>query len=404
MTVQFRLPDLGEGVAESEIIRWLVQPGDEVVEDQPMVEVMTDKATVEIPAPAGGLITAVHAQEGDVVPVGTVIIEIRSSGAGDTTAVAAGGAASAGTADTPAPTNKVIVNGTPATTPTIRDGGVKRDTRVQATPLVRKLATQLGVDPATIVGSGPNGRVTEHDVRTAAGATGVPAGAGSTPAASTTAAQVVPLRGVRRAIAEHLTQAQRVPTVTVVEEADLTLLEEVRASSGLGYLPYLVQAVIAGFAEVPELNATLDEKLQELHLHEDVNLGIAVQTDAGLLVPVLRDCAGLSLVEIEERIVDLAELARDGQLTPEQTRGGTFTLTSAGKFGGLFTTPLLNVPEVGILGLHRISERPVVVDGEVVVRRVAHLSISFDHRALDGIAASRFLLSVIDRLQAPSSV
>lgn len=386
--VQFRLPDLGEGVVETEIVRWLVAPGDALQEDQPMVEVMTDKATVEIPAPATGSVTSLCAAEGDVVQVGAVIVEIEAA------------------AGTVATSNRPV--NAPAQTPTASAAparsaspGARPSARVQATPLVRKLASQMGVDLASLTGSGPNGRITEDDVRSAVGAL-------ATPTATTTAGTVPaggvarPLRGMRRQIAQHLTTAQRVPAVTVVEEADLTDLDALRRAAGRSWLGYLVQAVLHGFAEVPEFNALYDEQTETVWQYETASLGIAVQSPTGLVVPVLRACETLSLDQIDEQVAALANAADQGTLTPDQLRGSTFTVTSAGKFGGLFTTPLLNVPEVGILGLHRIADRPSVVDGVVVARRTANVSVSFDHRVIDGVTASRFLLAVIDALHDTS--
>lgn len=391
--VQFRLPDLGEGVVETEIVRWLVAPGDALSEDQPMVEVMTDKATVEIPSPATGTVASVCAAEGEVVTVGSVIVEIEA--AAGTVAISnqpvnAPGAAAAAPAAVPTPS-------APA-----RSGSVRR---VQATPLVRKLAGQLGVELETLTGSGPNGRITEDDVRAAASASS----STSTPA-STSPAIAVPaggvsesLRGMRRQIANHLSRAQQVPAVTVVEESDLTDLDAARRSAGRSWLPYLVQAVLRGFDEVPEFNAVYDEASETVYRYTTASMGIAVQSPAGLVVPVLHGAEHLNLEQIDTAVTELADAAKTGSLTPDQLRGSTFTVTSAGKFGGLFTTPLLNVPEVGILGLHRIAERPAVVDGRVEARLTANVSVSFDHRVIDGVTASRFLLAVIDALHTPST-
>jgi pyruvate/2-oxoglutarate dehydrogenase complex dihydrolipoamide acyltransferase (E2) component len=373
--LRFRLPDLGEGVAETEIVRWLVADGAAVVADEPMVEVMTDKATVEIPAPATGTVASVLVPEGQVVPVGTVIVEIDTD---DVSVVA----------DNKPVNVSHVQQAAPAAAPSAGAAPRAAGGKVQATPLVRKLAAQLGVELDGLTGSGPNGRITEADVRDAAGDS-----SGASPG------NVIPIRGMRRQIAEHLTKSSQAPTVTVVEEAELTAVESARASSNHSLLAYLVQATVAGLKEVPELNATIDMQRGEIARHDRIDLGIAVQTDDGLVVPVLRDCANLDLAAIDKGIAELADAAKAGSLEPAQLRGGTFTITSAGKLGGVFTTPLLNAPEVGILGLHRAEDRAVVRDGAVVVRRMANLSVTFDHRALDGLAASRFLLATIDRLQ-----
>jgi pyruvate dehydrogenase E2 component (dihydrolipoamide acetyltransferase) len=360
MPYEFKLPDLGEGVAEGEIARWLVEVGQVIDEDDPLVEVQTDKTTVEIPSPAGGTVARILVPEGELVPVGTPLVVIGN-----------GEAAAAETAQAPVPP--------------------ERAERVKATPLVRKIAAELGVDLSVLAGTGPGGRITEEDVRRFSALSG-----GQGP--SRGPERRVPLRGVRRQIAQHLTTAHReVPAVTVVEECDFTALAAARGERS--YLPYLVQAVVAGLKVYPELNATLDG--DQIVFWERYDLGVAVQTDEGLVVPVLRAADDKSLDELEAEAQRLAEGARAGTLRPEELRGSTFTVTSAGKLGGLFATPLVNHPEVGILGLHRIGPRPAVVDGEVVVREIGWLACTFDHRVVDGARASSFLLDVIARLESP---
>jgi pyruvate dehydrogenase E2 component (dihydrolipoamide acetyltransferase) len=259
---------------------------------------------------------------------------------------------------------------------------------VRATPLVRRIAAELGVDLAAITPTGAGGSVTEEDVRAAAGP------------ASSSGGRRVPLRGVRRLIAQHLAASHReVPAVTVVEECDVTTLSAERGERS--YLPYLVQAAVAGLREVPELNATLDR--DEIVYWERFDIGLAVQTDEGLVVPVLRNADELGLDELEAEARRLAEGARAGTLEPAELKGSTFTVTSAGRLAGLFATPLVNYPEVGILGLHRISSRPVVVDAEIVARAIGWLSCTFDHRVVDGARASAFLLEVVRRLEEPGA-
>jgi pyruvate dehydrogenase E2 component (dihydrolipoamide acetyltransferase) len=356
MAYEFKLPDLGEGVAEGEIARWLVEVGQAIEEDDPLVEVQTDKTTVEIPSPAAGTVARILVGEGQLVPVGTPLVVI-------------GDDAEAAPAEPAAPAE-----------------------RVKATPLVRKIAAELGVDLGLLAGTGPGGRITEEDVRRFSTLSG-----GQTPGRGPE--RRVPLRGVRRQIAQHLTTSHReVPAVTVVEECDFTELAAVRGERS--YLPYLVRAVVGGLKEVPELNATLDG--EEIVLWERYDLGLAVQTDEGLVVPVLREADAKSLDELEAEARRLADGARAGTLEPQELKGSTFTVTSAGKLGGLFATPLVNHPEVGILGLHRIAPRPAVVDGEVVVREIGWLACTFDHRVVDGARASTFLLDVIGRLEAPA--
>jgi pyruvate dehydrogenase E2 component (dihydrolipoyllysine-residue acetyltransferase) len=364
---EFKLPDLGEGVAEGEIARWLVAVGQEIDEDDPLVEIQTDKTTVEIPSPAAGTVARILVEEGELVPVGTPLVVI---GDGEVEA---------------APSEESPPAAEQAAEAPAAPG------RVQATPLVRKIAGELGVDLSLLAGTGPGGRITEEDVRRYSTFSGGPAPAGPQ--------RRVPLRGVRRQIAQHLTTSpQEVPAVTVVEECDFTALSTARGE--VSYLAYVLQAVVAGLKEVPELNATLDG--DEIVFWERYDLGIAVQTEEGLVVPVLRGADEKSVDELEAETRRLADGAREGSLKPEELRGSTFTVTSAGKLGGLFATPLVNHPEVGILGLHRIGPRPTVVAGKVVVREIGWLACTFDHRVVDGARASTFLLSVIGRLQSPS--
>jgi pyruvate dehydrogenase E2 component (dihydrolipoamide acetyltransferase) len=361
MAFEFRLPDLGEGLTEGEVARWLVAEGDEIKEDDPLVEIQTDKTTVEIPSPASGRVATILVGEGVPVAVGTVLVVI-----GD------------GEAATPRAEHRHI----PQPTPHVRDradslpGG-----RPRATPLVRRIATQLGVPIESVRGTGPDGRITEEDVRRTAGE--------SEPRAGERRER---LHGVRRRIADNLARAHReVAAVTYVEECDFGGLD-------LSVLvPTVLRATALSLKEFPELNARLDG--EEIVFLERYDLGLAVQTDLGLVVPVVRDCDSRSIEELGAEAARLAEAARSGTLRPEELRGSTFTVTSAGKLGGLFVTPLVNHPEVGILGVHRIGSRPVVRDDEVVVRPVGNISVTFDHRVVDGARAAAFCLDVIGRLQ-----
>jgi pyruvate dehydrogenase E2 component (dihydrolipoamide acetyltransferase) len=344
---EFKLPDLGEGLTEGEVARWLVSEGQEVAEDDPLVEIQTDKTTVEIPSPAAGKVAQILVGEGEVVPVGTVLVVI-----GD-------GAAPA--VERPEPSNKL-----------------SQGERVRATPLVRKVAQELGVDLTGLDGTGPQGRITEEDVRRAA--------------ARPAEGRRELLRGVRRLIAEHMARAHReVPPVTWVEECDFTDLD-------LGLLvPTVLKACAASLQEFPELNARLER--DEIVYLDRYDLGVAVQTEQGLVVPVARDCDSRSLEELREEVARLADAAREGKLAPEELRGSTFTVTSAGKLGGLLQTPIVNYPEVAILSIGRIAERPVARDGEVVVRKIGHVAVTFDHRVVDGARAAEFGLAVIRRIE-----
>jgi pyruvate/2-oxoglutarate dehydrogenase complex dihydrolipoamide acyltransferase (E2) component len=364
---EFKLPDLGEGLTEGEIARWLVTEGQALAEDDPLVEIATDKTTVAIPSPAAGTVTKILVAEGEVVPVGTVLVVIGGDGA-EPGAV-------------PAPERQAA----PVAAPNQAVGSVS--SRVQATPVVRRVANELGVDLAQLSGTGPNGRITEDDVRSAGGA--LPAAKEDKAAEG----RREPVRGVRRQIVEHLTRAHReIPAVTFVEEADFTDVDTKLL------LPLVLKATAASLQEFPELNARLDG--DEIVYFDRCDLGIAVQTDQGLVVPVVRSCESASLAALAAEATRLAESARAGTLKPEELRGGTFTVTSAGKLGGLFVTPLVNHPEVGILGLHRIGPRPVVRDGEIVVRQIGNVSVTFDHRVVDGARAAAFTLDVIARLES----
>jgi pyruvate dehydrogenase E2 component (dihydrolipoamide acetyltransferase) len=356
VSYEFKLPDLGEGLTEGEIARWLVEEGQEIAEDAPLVEIATDKTTVEIPSPAGGKVSQILVAEGEVVPVGTVLVVIGGDGAAPEAKQEAPAAAS----------------------PADRGG------KVRATPLVRKVAQELGVDLASVTGTGPQGRVTEEDVRGAA------SGGSVTPA---TEGEHVQLRGVKRQMFEHLTRAHReIPAVSWVEECDFSAVDLKRL------VPLVLHAVAESLREFPELNSRVEDG--ELVLLDRYDLGIAVQTEQGLVVPVVHGCDRLSLDELDAEVRRLAEAANAGTLKPEELRGGTFTVTSAGKAAGLFVTPLINHPEVAILGVHRIAERPVVRGGAIVVRRMGNVSVTFDHRVVDGKRAAEFGLAVIARLES----
>ena len=353
MAYEFKLPDLGEGLTEGEIARWRVAEGQEIAEDDPLVEIQTDKTTVEIPSPAAGKVARILVAEGDVVPVGTVLVVIGDGSEADTTRGQTPGQVPMG--------------------------------RVRATPLVRKVAQELGVDLAGLEGTGPQGRGTEEDVRAAATA------GGQTPG-QVPEGRREPLRGVRRLVAEHMARAHwEVPPVTWVEEADFGNVDLKRL------VPTMLKAVAAALQEFPELNARLEG--DEIVYLDRYDLGIAVQTEHGLVVPVVRGCDEASLDQLEAEIARLAEAARSGSLKPEELRGSTFTVTSAGKLGGLLTTPLVNYPEVAILSIGRVAELPVVRDGEVVARPTGYVSITFDHRVVDGARAAEFGLAVIRRLE-----
>jgi pyruvate/2-oxoglutarate dehydrogenase complex dihydrolipoamide acyltransferase (E2) component len=370
VSYEFKLPDLGEGLTEGEIARWLVAEGQEIAEDDPLVEIATDKTTVEIPSPAGGTVSRILVPEGEVVPVGTVLVVIG----GDT-----GSSGHVPASDTETRPKE-----------TARPARSAGETKVRATPLVRKVAQELAVDLSTVTGTGPQGRITEEDVRAATAPSGHVSVSDTETGPEGTRVQ---LRGVKRQMFEHLTRAHReIPAVTWVEECDFSDVDLKRL------VPLVLHAVIESLKEFPELNARVEDG--ELVLLDRYDIGIAVQTDQGLVVPVVHAADKLSLDELDAEVKRLAEAANAAELKPEELRGGTFTVTSAGKAAGLFVTPLINHPEVAILGVHRIEDRPVVHDGEIAVRRMGNISVTFDHRVIDGKRAAEFGLAVIARLEA----
>ena len=342
MAYELKLPDLGEGLTEGEIARWLVSEGQEVAEDDPLVEIQTDKTTVEIPSPAAGKVTKIFVEEGKIVPVGTVLVVIGGDGAQPAAKASAG------------PPQKG-----------------------RATPLVRKIAQELGVDLEALAGTGPQGRITEEDVRAAV---------------SPREGRREPLRGVRRLTADHMARAHReVPAVTWVEECDFSNVDLKRL------VATALKASAEALQEFPELNARLEG--DEIVYLDRYDLGVAVQTEQGLVVPVVRDCGSRTVDELQGDVERLADAARNGRLQPDELRGSTFTLTSAGKLAGLFQTPIVNHPEVAILSIGRIAERPVVRDRAVVAAPVGYISVTFDHRVVDGARAAEFGLAVIRRLE-----
>ena len=415
MPYDVKLPDIGEGIAEGEIVRWLVKLGDSVREDQPLVEVMTDKANVEIPSPRTGVVTAVLAEEGQVVPVGTVIISIGTQDEVDRSSDSAGrsggslGASEASAAGAHGGTS-ASADSRIAASPGATSG------RVQATPAVRQLAKQLGVALEGIRGTGPGGAVTAADVRGAA----QPRGAETTstltaaPAAAAPASgseERIPLRGLRRRIAEHMKRSITTAAhYTFVAECDMTAVVEHRgrlkqraekAGIKLTYLAYVIKGLIEPLRQFPMLNATLDDERGEIVLKRYYHVGIATHTPEGLTVPVLRDADRRSLFVIARELQLLAEAARNSRLKLDELQGGTFTVTSTGAHGGVLATPILHHPQVAILGVHEIKKRPAVVGDQIVARDLCNLSLSLDHRVVDGAVGADFLYALVQRLEYP---
>jgi pyruvate dehydrogenase E2 component (dihydrolipoamide acetyltransferase) len=397
MVYEFRLPDIGEGVAEGEVVRWLVKEGDALKEDQPMVEIMTDKATVEIGSPRVGRVAKRMFAEGERCPVGKVLIVIEVEGEGVPAAKP-----SAHAADAP--------KGTAAASPTASadNGAAAAGGSVLATPATRKLARDIGVDIREVAGSGRAGRVTLDDVRAHGGGAGTPPPAASAPRADGVR---IPFRGMRRKIAETLVRSKHTaPHVTYVEEIDCTELVALRAlvnaqpgrGEKLSFLPFIIKATIQALKKYPQMNAMLDDAAGEIIQWQSFHIGLATATENGLLVPVIREADRKSLAELGRDIERLAEATRTGKATRDDLVGSTFTITSLGALGGVMATAIINPPEVAILGVHRISKRPAVVGDKIVIRDLMNLSLSFDHRVIDGFDAAQFVAEIKRSLEAPA--
>jgi pyruvate dehydrogenase E2 component (dihydrolipoamide acetyltransferase) len=431
MRFEFKLPDIGEGVAEGEVVTWHVREGDSVAEDQIMVEVMTDKATVTIGAPKAGKIAELRAQVGSQVHVGDVLVVIQT------------GNGSAHPEPAPKVTAASAVGDIRESLPgagllTVPDGGTTRTAEPEpitaavpptafesqhwsekplATPATRKLARDLGVDLRRVPPSAGSGRVTKEDVHAAVEASKrasqapAQARAANRPPADRTD-QRIPFVGLRRKIAERMQQAKNTAAhFTFVEECDASRLISLRDSLKprakaegveLTFLPFIVKAVCAALKLHPMLNSSLDTKTNELILHGSCHIGIAAATDQGLVVPVVHDADTLDLFDLAREINRLGEQARTGKLTVAELSGSTFTVTSLGKQAGLLAVPILNLPNVGIMGVHRIKERPVVRDGQIAIGQIMILSLSLDHRIVDGHVGAAFAYDVIANLEEPA--
>ena len=390
MIREFCLPDVGEGISEAEIVRWLIAEGSTVNEDQDIVEIETDKAIVALPSPHAGKIVKLHHKEGDLTKVGEILVTIETDEAGQS--------------ETRAPqTDRGTVVGSLGD-----EEMIELPTAVKAIPAVRALAKKLGVDLTKIHGTGSEGKITREDVERAVQNLpheAVDDGETSGPI------ERVPLRGLRRTIAKRMHAArQRVSDVTIWEDADITDLDRIRskekevaAQKGikLTYLPYVIQATLDALRAHPYLNSTLDDEREEILLKKFYNIGIAVDTADGLMVFAIKRADRKSLLELAQEISTLAEKARTRRLELSELRGSTFTITNYGVIGATYGTPIINYPEVGILGIGRIQDRPVVDDGGIAIHKIMPLSLVFDHRVVDGVEAARFLNVIIDRLEDP---
>src|SRR3989344_41020 len=413
MAFEFKLPDLGEGIHEGEIKKWLVKEGDKVEADQPLAELETDKAVVEMPSPKAGVILKTFGKEGEKVKVGQILIVIGAEGekwgekAAEEKPIEP--IHEEEPAKPPATSQPVAVPRSP--TPPTEPG------HVLATPRGRKLARETGVDISTVKGTGPGGRVTEEDVQKAAKGETAPAAAVAAPATQKTPIIIegeverIPFKGVRRKVAEHMvTSMQTAMHVTHMDEVDVTDLAKVREQEKekaktqgvhLTYLPFIVKAAVVALKEFPYFNASLDEEKQEMVLKKYYNIGIAVDTDEGLMVPVVKNVQQKNMIDIAREITEMAERARTRKIALEDLRGGSFTITNIGSIGGNYATPIINYPEVAILGVYRMYDKPIVKEGQITIRKVLNLSVTFDHRVIDGAMAARFMNTIKKHLEDP---
>ncbi|MGE5703865.1 MAG: dihydrolipoamide acetyltransferase family protein [Clostridia bacterium] len=449
---EFKLPDIGEGIHEGEIVKWHVKPGDRVEEDQVILEVQNDKAVVEIPSPVKGTVLELKVNEGVVAIVGDTLVVFDAEGEvpnlpvhghGDaqptaTEAQPSGDNGAQISANANQPVETASASAQPAPAAVAVAAPIERE-YVLATPSVRKYARQKGIELATVPGTGKLGRITREDIdrfaaggATAAPAVAVEAAAPATEAAApanaapqataTTAAahtaqaveleERVPIKGIRKAIGKAMVKSMyTAPHVTIFDEVDATGLVALRKDAKplaeaqnikLTYLPFIVKAVVAGLKKFPELNASIDDEKQEIIYKKYYNIGIAASTEEGLLVPVVKGADRKSMFSIASEISELAVKARDRKASADELKGSTFSITNIGSAGGMFFTPVINYPEVAILGVGRISEKPVVKNGEIAVAPILHLSLSFDHRLIDGEPAQRFVNYIKQLLENPT--
>jgi 2-oxoisovalerate dehydrogenase E2 component (dihydrolipoyl transacylase) len=414
----FKLPDLGEGTVEAEIVSWRVKPGDTVAEDDVLVEVMTEKAAVEVPAPVGGRVISTTGAPGEMVPVGAALIVIDTG--------AAGTAAPAPTASAPATSASGAVASIPGARSTngaaAPAAAVARSGRVATSPAVRRRAHEAGIDLQQVAGSGPNGRIVAKDLEAHVAQRGVP----PTPlraapkpvvaarAAMAGATEEVKVIGLRRVIAQRLSEAKRtIPHFAYVEELDITELDSLRrhlnqrlpAGAGtLTYLPFLALALVRVLKEFPQCNAHYDAERGVIVRHRAVHLGVATQTPDGLKVPVVHDAQELGLWQLAAQMRRVSEAARSNKAKREELTGSTITITSLGKLGGIASTPIINAPEVAIIGVNRAVQRPLVIDGAIAVRLTMNLSSSFDHRFVDGYDAAAMIQALKECLEHPATI
>ncbi len=418
----FILPDLGEGVAEAELISWKVKPGDRVEEHQTLAEMETDKALVEVPSPWAGVIKELRGKEGDIIAVGSILVTYETAGGGGEPEPAAVGAAESEDAGT--------VVGSVDTSLSVSERFTRPRTdrhdapvtgKALATPAVRRVARELGIDINEVPGSGRGGRVTARDVHAfGGGAATAPRPAAPAPVMTPVApvavdgqgiARRIPFRGVRRKIAEALDRSMKTAVhFTVTDEADVTALDRKRREYAavlgkkLSFLPIVMAAVCKALRQHPELNANVDDEKQEILVKGVINLGIAVDTDHGLMVPVIARADSMSIAQLGDAVTDIATRSRDRTIPREELVGGTFTISNVGSYGGMFATPIINYPEVGILAVGRAKDQVLVQDGMFYAGKIMPLSLSCDHRVVDGAEGARFLNTVVKLLEQPDAL
>ncbi|WIE47716.1 dihydrolipoamide acetyltransferase family protein [Pseudomonas sp. GM17] len=420
-----KMPDIGEGIAEVELAQWHVKVGDLVVEDQVLADVMTDKAMVDIPSPVHGKVLSLGGQPGEVMAVGSILISIEVEGAGNLKASdqlvkepavikqAAPAVAAPKVEAAPVVESKPAAACRPAPqAPVARDA----DERPLASPAVRKHALDLGIQLRLVQGSGPAGRILHEDLDAYLAQGNQRAQSGSAPSgyAQRHDEEQIPVIGMRRKIAQRMQEAtQRAAHFSYVEEIDVTAVEELRAHLNekhgatrgkLTLLPFLVRALVVALRDFPQINARYDDEAQVITRHGAVHVGVATQSDVGLMVPVVRHAEARSLWDSATEIARLATAARTGKAARDELSGSTITLTSLGALGGIVSTPVLNLPEVAIVGVNKIVERPMVIKGQIVVRKMMNLSSSFDHRVVDGMDAALFIQAIRGLLEQPASL
>ncbi|MCP2071938.1 UNVERIFIED_ORG: 2-oxoisovalerate dehydrogenase E2 component (dihydrolipoyl transacylase) [Pseudomonas lini] len=416
-----KMPDIGEGIAEVELSVWHVKVGDMVVEDQVLADVMTDKAMVDIPSPVHGRVIALGGEPGEVMAVGSELIRIEVEGAGNLKESAQPAPAAATQAATQAPKPTPVATPEPVVEKTTAprcapQAPVARDPeeRPLASPAVRKHALDLGIQLRLVQGSGPAGRILHEDLEAYLAQGPSVQAKGGSGYAERHDEQQIPVIGMRRKIAQRMQEAtQRAAHFSYVEEIDVTALEELRmhlnekhgASRGkLTLLPFLVRALVVALRDFPQMNARYDDEAQVIHRSGAVHVGVATQSDVGLMVPVVRHAEARSLWDSAAEISRLATAARNGKASRDELSGSTITLTSLGALGGIVSTPVLNLPEVAIVGVNKIVERPVVIKGQIVIRKMMNLSSSFDHRVVDGMDAAQFIQALRGLLEQPATL